>query len=117
MPNSTRNPSSDEPNPLNTPHSHSGDEEKPQGAFKSISYDKETGGASVEVTPASREAREMASTAPGDDSQRTSRGASADNLDDMTVEQLHEEATRLNIEGRGSMNKAELQKAVRKAQK
>jgi hypothetical protein len=48
---------------------------------------------------------------------RRQGGASADNLDDMTVEQLHEEATRLNIEGRGSMNKAELQKAVRKAQK
>jgi hypothetical protein len=48
--------------------------------------------------------------------QQSEQGAT-DNLDDMTVEQLHEEATRLNIEGRGSMNKAELQKAVRKAQK
>jgi hypothetical protein len=37
------------PNPI---HSHSGDEPKPQGAFKTVEYD-EDGGATVKVVPAS----------------------------------------------------------------
>jgi hypothetical protein len=41
----------------------------------------------------------------------------ADNLDDMTVEELHERATQLEVEGRGSMNKSELKRAIRKAEK
>jgi hypothetical protein len=49
---------------------------------------------------------------------RRQGGASADNLDDMTVEQLHEEATRLNIEGRSSLTtRDDLLKAIRKEQR
>ncbi len=41
------------------------------------------------------------------------RGGNAGSYDDWTVEQLHERAGELNIEGRSSMNKDELIKALR----
>jgi hypothetical protein len=47
---------------------HSGEEPKPQGAFKTLNYDQNTGGVEgVKVTPASREAQIAAATAAGEE--------------------------------------------------
>lgn len=104
MSNRTPNPSGDE-----VVNSHSGDEPKPQGAFKTVDYDKDTGAANVEVTPASDEAQAMAA---GEDADTGAKAT--DNLDDMNVTDLHAKATELNIEGRSQMDKAQLIKALRK---
>jgi hypothetical protein len=111
MSNSTPNPSGDEP----VVNSHSGDEPKPQGAFKSVNYDKDTGGANVKVTPASKEAQALAA---GEDADTSSAGRTAADLEDMSVADLHAKATELNIEGRSELTtKADLIKAIKKAQK
>jgi hypothetical protein len=115
MPNTAPNPSGDEP----VVNSHSGDEPKPQGAFKTINYDQNTGAADVKVTPASKAAQAMAAGEPVRQRGESADGtASADAVDDMTVQELHQRASDLNIEGRSELTtKADLIKAIKKAQK
>ncbi len=113
MSNSTPNRSEDKP----VVNSHSGDEPKPQGAFKTVNYDEETGGASVEVTPASKEAQALAAGEEVSGKRGSSSSSTDDDVDSMTVADLHTEASRLNIEGRSGMDSDQLRKAVKKARK
>ncbi len=50
-------------------------------------------------------------------STKSTAKADNDDLDEYTVEGLHELASEMEIEGRSSMNRGELEKAIRKARK
>lgn len=83
-------------------HSHSGDEPRPAGSFKRVEYAEDTGGATVNVVGAEGDKSAVEST---------------DELHALTVAELKTKADSLDVESTSGMNKSDLVKEIRKAER
>lgn len=92
-------------------NSHSGDEQRPTGGFKTLNYNQD-GMAQAKTVNA-------ADSAGGDQpAGETAQKQAGTDLESLTVAELHQKASDLNIEGRSELKtKDDLVSAVRKAQR